>query len=209
MTRRPLLAWLPFAALALGACHDAGPLAPAADEVDPSFIQVMDAAVPDLAPEPGSEGTDRYVPTLARVIRRALPVVRERAGAEAADRLIAHARTLQQDVQAAREAQDQAALREAVRKLEGFQAGVGVRVFGVKLVRHVHGDAASRLLALADRIQAAEEAGADVDRQKAGAQLVRRHLAAAREAAGKDKPVAALVHASQALDLVIRIAASL
>lgn len=209
MTRRPLLAWLPLVALTLSACAGDGPMAPADDDVDPTSIEAMDAAVPDLAPEPGTAGTDRYVPTLGRVFRRALPVVRERAGAEAADGLVGHARTLQDGVRAAREAGDTAAVREAVRKLEGFQAGVGVRVFGVKLVRHLHGDAASRLLALADRLEAAEDGGLDVSRQKAGVQVARRHLAAARDAAAREKPVAALVHVSHALDLVVRIAASL
>lgn len=208
MLRRNPFAWLPILALTLSACGDAGPVAPA-DDFDIEGIGTLEAVLPELAPEAGTAGTERYVPTLGRIFLRALPVVREKAGPEAADRLVAQARSLQAAVKDARNAQDQAALEEAVRKLEGFQAGVGVRVFGVKLVRHVHGDAAAKLQKLAEQVKAAEDAGQDVTRQKAGAQVARRHLAAARDAAGKERPVVALLHAAHALDLVVRIAASL
>lgn len=208
MSRRNSFAWLPLLALSLAACADAGPVAPA-DDFDLEGTEPMEAVLPDLAPEAGTAGTERYVPTLGRVFLRAVPVVRERAGKDAADRLVTQVRTLHQAVKDAREAQDQAALEEAVRKLEGFQAGVGFRVFGVKLVRHVHGDAAGKLQKLSEQVKAAEDAGQDVTRQKAGAQMARRHLAAARDAAGKERPVVALLHAAHALDLVVRIAASL
>ena len=208
MSRRSSFTWLPLLALALAACSDGGPVAPDAD-LDLPGVEPLEAAVPDLAPDAGTAGTERYVPTLGRVFLRAVPVVRERAGKDAADRLVTQARTLHQAVKEARDAEDQAALGEAMRKLEGFQAGVGVRVFGVKLVRHVHGDAAAKLQKLGEQVKAAEEAGQDVTRQKAGAQLARRHLAAARDAAGKERPVVALIHAAHALDLVVRVAASL
>lgn len=208
MPRRHPLAWLPLLALSLTACGDTGPVAPA-DDFDVEGTEPLEAVLPDLAPDAGTAGTERYVPTLGRIFLRALPVVREMAGNDAADRLVAQARSLQAAVKDAREAQDQAALGEAVRKLEGFQAGIGVRVFGVKLVRHVHGDAAVKLQKLAEQVKAAEDAGQDVTRQKAGAQIARRHLAAARDAAGKERPVMALLHAAHALDLAVRIAASL
>lgn len=208
MSRRLSPTWIPVLALTLAACGDGGPTAPA-DDFDLPGTEPLMAVLPDLAPEAGTAGTERYVPTLGRIFLRALPVVREKAGDETADRLVAQARSLQGAVKDAREAGDQAAFDEALRKLEAFQAGVGIRVFGVQVVRHVHGQASTRLQALVEVVKAAEASGQDVARQKAGIQLARRQLAAARDALGKERPVVALVHAAHALDLAVRISASL
>lgn len=208
MSRRLRYAWIPLLALAVSACADGGPAAPA-EGFDLDGNEPLAAALPDLTPEAGSAGTDRYVPTLPRIFRRALRVVRERAGAEAAERLATEARAHREAVRVAREAGDTAAYHEAVRKLEGLQARVGVRVFGTDVVRHVHAEAGRRLRAVADQLQAAKDAGRDVSRLEAGAQRARRSLAAARDAAGQGRMGVALVHAAHALDLVIRIAAAL
>jgi len=207
MSRFNARTWLPLLAILLSACSDGSPTAPA-DDLGLPGDQAMATVLPDLTPEPGSEGTDRYVPTLERILIRAVRVIREKAGDGAAGKVVAEARSLHQAVRTAREAQNQQALEEALRKLEGFEARVGLRVFGAGVVRHVHADAAKRLDALAARIKAAADAGKDVTRAQQAAQTVRRHLAAARDAAGKQQMVAALVHAAHALDLVTRVAAA-
>jgi hypothetical protein len=198
--------WLPVLALTLTACSD-GPVAPAEDLGLPGDAPLA-AVMPDLAPEPGTAGTERYVPVLERILMRSIRVVREKHGEEAAGKVVAEARTLREAVRAAHEAQDTAALKAAVQKLEGFSAQIGLRVFGVSLVRHVHQDAAGKLEALTARLKAASDAGQDVGRWAAGARMVRQHLAAARDAAGMGRPVVALVQAAQALDLVTRITAA-
>ncbi len=207
MLSRSSLRWLPVAAILLAACSDGGPVA-ANDDLDLAGDAPLTGVLPDLAPEPGTAGTERYVPTLERILNRAVPVIKERQGEEAAQRVVAEARRLHAQVRAAREAGEEAAIQEAVRKLEGFSARVGLRVFGPQLVRRVHGDAAGKFEALRVRLKAAGEAGQDVSRQVAGAQQARRLLAASREAAERGEPVPALVHAAHALDLVIRIHAS-
>lgn len=208
MSLRRRSAWLPLIALAVSACSDGGPAAPSA-EFDLDGTEPLASVLPDLAPEAGTADTDRYVPTLGRVFGRALRVVHEKAGAEAAARLAAEAKALHEAVRAGREAGDEAAFAEAVRKLEGYQARVGVRVFGVDVARHVHGDAAKRLRALAEEVAKAKAAGKDVARFEAGAQLAGRNLAAAREAAQNGRPAVALIHAAHALDLVIRVSAAM
>jgi hypothetical protein len=204
MRRHASLSWLPVLALVLSACSENSAMAPE-DDLDLAGSEPMAAVLPDLAPEPGTVGTERYVPALERIFIRSARVVREKAGEEAAGKLVAEARALHEAVRAAREAKDGTALAEALRKLEGFEARVGLRTFGPTLVRHVHADAAKRLEALVVRIRAAADAGKDVSRAEAGARQVRRDLAAARDAAGNDRLVPALVLAAHALDLVTRI----
>ena len=199
--------WLPVLAVALTACSDNGPAAPA-EESDLSGDAPLAAALPDLAPEPGTAGTERYVPVLERILLRSIRVVRDKSGEAAAGRVTAEARALRAAVQAAHEAQDTAALQAAVQKLEGFSAQIGLRVFGVGLVRQVHQDAAGKLEALSARLKAASDAGRDVGRYAAGARSVRQQLAAARDAAGNGRSVGALVQAAHALDLVTRLRAA-
>ncbi len=201
------LRWLPVLAVALTACSESGPVSPVED-LDPSGDAPLAAALPDLAPEPGTAGTERYVPVLERILLRSIRVLRDKAGEEAAGKAVAEARALRAAVQAAHEAQDTAAFKAAVQKLEGFSARIGLRVFGVGLVRQVHQDAAGKLEALSARLKAASEAGQDVGRYAAGARLVRQQLAVARDAAGKGRPVVALVQSAHALDLVTRIGAA-
>ncbi len=208
MRRLTSFLWLPVAALVLSACAENGALAPE-DDFDLAGGDPLAAVLPDLAPEPGTVGTERYVPALERIFVRSVRVVREKAGDDAAGKLVAEARALHRAVGAAREAGDEAALAEALRKLEGFEARVGLRVFGPSLVRHVHGDAGTRLEALLVRIEAAADAGRDVTRLEAGVRQVRRDLAAARAAAGHGRPAVALVQAAHALDLVTRMNALL
>ncbi len=208
MQRASILRGVPLAALLLVACSDGGPLA-AGEEADLAVDGPLTAVLPDLAPEPGTVGTDRYVPTLERILHRAVGVVRERRGEEAAQRVVAEAQSLRGEIRAAREAGNQAAVQEGVKKLEGFSARVGLRVFGAGVVRHVHRDAAGKLDALVARLREAHAAGTDVSRPTSGAQQARRMLAAARTAAEKGQPAAALTRASHALDLVVRIGAAL
>jgi len=206
--RHRALFWLPAFALLVAACGEGGPVDPPED-ADLQEDAALSAVLPDLAPEPGTAGTDRYVPTLERVLTRALRVVREKQGDEAAARVLAEARSLARAVREAREAGDTAAVKDGVQRLEAFEARVGLRVFGVSLLRWVHQDAAGRLEALGARLKEASDAGRDVSRIADGAKLVRRYLAAAREAAGNERPVVALIHAAHALDLVIRLGAAL
>jgi len=208
MYQRRLLAWLPAFVLLFAACGDGGPVAPA-EEAGLSGDEPLSAILPDLAPEPGTAGTDRYVPTLERILRRAVRVVRVRRGDEAAGEIVSAARSLADSVLAARQAGDTAAVRDAVHGLQTFKARVGIRVFGISLVRYVHGDAAGRLVILRARLNEASDAGRDVGRIANGAKLVQRYLAAAREAAENGRPVVALVQAAHALDLVIRLNAAL
>jgi hypothetical protein len=208
MHRYASLFWLPVVALVLSACSENSAVAPE-DDFDLAGSEPLATVLPELAPEPGTAGTERYVPVLGRIFVRSLRVVREKVGDEAAGKLAAEARSLHQTARAAREAGDETALAEALRKLEGFEARVGLHAFGPGLVRHVHADAAKRLEALLGRIEAAGTAGQDVSRAGARARQVRRDLAAAREAAGNDRLVVALVHAAHALDLVTRIDALL
>lgn len=202
------LSWLPFIALLLTACSDGSPTTPA-DEAGLPGDEPMVAVLPDLAPEPGTEGTERYVPALERVLARSVRVIREKVGDEAAGKVVAEARALHEAVRAARQAADQEALEEALGRLEGFEARVGLRVFGPELVRAVHADAARRLEAVAARIKAAAAAGRDVARAEQAAARVRRGLAAARDAATNGRPVVALVHAAHALDLVTALGAAI
>jgi hypothetical protein len=206
MPRLTRFSWLPLAALILSSCAEHGVLAPEPD-FDLEGGEPLAAVLPDLAPEPGTAGTERYVPVLERIFLRSLRVVREGAGEEAAGKLASEARALHQAVRTARDAGDETAVAEAVQKLEGFEARVGLRAFGPGLVRYVHADAAERLEALLVRVRAATDAGRDMTRAQTGARLVHRDLVAAREAAGNGRPVVALVHAAHALDLVIRITA--
>lgn len=208
MYQRRLLAWLPAFVLLFAACGDGGPVAPA-EEAGLSGDEPLSAVLPDLAPEPGTAGTDRYVPTLERILRRSVGVIQEKQGGETAGKVVAEARSLTQAVREAREAGDTAAVTAGLRQLESFEARVGLRVFGVSLLRRVHNDAASRLDALRVRLDEASGAGRDVRRIENGAALVWRHLSAAREAAGYGRFVAALVQTAQALDLVIRLDAAL
>jgi len=190
------------------ACSDGGPTTLADEDAFEGEAPLV-SVLPDLAPEPGTAGTDRYVPTLERILRRGIGVIRERRGEDAAEQVAAEARELRAAIQVAREAGDVAAAQEAVKKLEGFSARIGLRVFGVGLVRHVHGDAAAKLQALRPRLKEAADAGRDVSRFVAGAQQAKRMLDAAKAAAQKGQPLGALIHAAHALDLVTRIHAAL
>ncbi len=208
MCHRRVVAWLPAVVLLLAACADGGPSAPA-DDADLSGDGPLSTVLPDLAPEAGTAGTDRYVPTLERVLRRSVRVIRGERGDEAAGRVVAEARSLVQGVRDARGAGDAEAVTAAVRRLEVFEARVGLRVFGTRLLRHVHDEAVRRLGAVRVSLEQAAAAGRDVSRPESGAKLVRRRLAAAREAANNERPVVALAHAAHALDLVIRVDAAL
>ena len=205
--RRPL-PWLSAVALLAAACADSGPAAPTRS-ADLSEDTPLSAVLPDLAPEPGTAGTDRYVPALERILRRAVRVVGEKQGNEVAGKVVAEARALADSVRLAKQAGDTSAVKESMQRLEAFEARIGLRVFGVGLLWHVYRDAAGRLETLPARLNEASEAGRNVDRLAQGARLVRRLLAAAREEAANGRPVAALVHAGDALDLVIWVDAAL
>lgn len=213
MIRRSSVRWLPalavaFLATTLSSCGDGGPTDPV-DALDIPEDQPLAAVMPDLAAEPGTAGTERYVPTLQRILRHAVGVIKEKRGEEAAAKVVAEAQRLQAEARAAKEAGDEAAFKEAVRKMEGFAARVGLRVFGPRLARHVAGDAAGKLQDLMPRLRAAAEAGQDVSRLVKGAQAAQKSLAAAREAWAADKPVVGLVLAARALDLATKVGALL
>jgi hypothetical protein len=208
MCHRRLPTWLPTLALVLAACADGGPVAPVED-AGLSEDGPLSAVLPDLAPDSGTAGTDRYVPTLERVLRRSVRVIQDKRGEAAAGKVVAEARSLAQAVREARQAGDTAAVTAGVRELEAFEARVGLRVFGVKLLRYVHNDASNRLDALRVRLTAASDAGRDVRRLENGALQAWRYLAGAREAAGYGRFAAAMVGAAHALDVVVRLDAAL
>jgi len=187
------------------ACSDPTTTEPAAVEEETPLTDVM----PDLAPEAGTEGTDRYVPVLQRIARRAINQIREKRGDEAAGKVIAAVRELQSEISAAREADDAGALEAARRKLEAYSARLGLRVFGPRLARHVAASASKKLAAVVEELRAAQEAGQDVTRLAQGARRAHQHLSAAREAWRSERHVAALVHAAHALDLATAIDAAL
>lgn len=213
MNRRFPHRWLPLFAVALAAalassCGDGGPTDPA-DALDLGEDQPLATVMPDLEPQAGTAGTERYVPTLQRVLHRAVGVIKEKRGDKAAETVVAEAQRLREEIRAAKEAGDKAAFLEASRKLDGFAARVGLRVFGPPLARHVAKDATQRLEELMPRLRAANEAGQDVGRLAKGAQSARKSLAAAKAAWDDQKPAAALVQAAQALDLITKISAVL
>jgi hypothetical protein len=213
MIRRPPHRRLPLFAITLAAtvaacCGEAGPTDPG-HALDLPEDQPLATVMPDLEPEAGTAGTERYVPTLQRVLHRAVGVMREKRGEEAAAAVVAEAQRLQADIRAAKEAGDKAAYKEAAGKLEVFAARVGLRVFGVPLARHVAGSATRTLQDLMPRLRAAAEAGQDVSRLVNGAQGARTSLAAAKEAWENEKPVRALVLAASALDTATKIGALL
>jgi len=208
MLPTPILRWFPLAALVFVACTDGGPVG-LVDEGAFEGEQALTSVQPDLAPDPGTVGTGRYVPVLERILRRATGVIRERQGDEAAQRVVAEAQSLREAVRIARQAGDEVGVQGAVRKLETLEARVGLRVFGVGLIRHVHQEATGELQTLRVCLREAASAGQDVSRLADGAQHAKRLLDAARTAAGKNQSAAALIHAAHALDLVTRIGAAL
>ncbi len=112
---------------------------------------------------------------------------------------------MQGEIKAALERGDEEAARRGMMRLDHLAAMVTVRVFGPPVVGHVlqHGSQAFR--ALLQKIQAAEAAGHDVEGARKAAAVVAQHLGAARAAAEKGEPVAALVHGARALDLLARL----
>jgi len=214
MIRRPLLRRLPHLTIALiaalaASCGEAGPIGPAdaVNALDLDQGQPLAAVMPDLAPETGTAGTERYVPTLQRVLRRAVGIIKEKVGKEAAANVVAEAQRLRAEVRTAKEAGDKAAFKQAAAAEERFAARVGLRVFGPSLARHVAKDAAQQLQDLMPRLRSAAEAGQDVGRLVKAAQGARKSLAAAREAWENDKPVAGLVLAARALDVATKVGA--
>lgn len=206
MARR--ITWLPVLALVLAACGEGAPT----DPVDSAAVdegQPLAATLPDLAPEAGTAGTDRYVPTLERVLRHAVRVVKEKRGEEAAGKIVDGAQAIRAELRAAREAGDREAFAAARRKLEAYSARVGLRVFGERLPRRVAADAGDRLKAVTEALRAAHDAGEDVSRYVAAVRNAQRHMAAAREAWEGGRPVPALVHAATALDMAHRLQAAL
>lgn len=208
MSRHSLRLFALILAAAVAACSEAGPLDPV-DALDLPEDQPIATVLPDLAPEAGTAGTERYVPTLERVLRRSVAVVKEKRGEEAALKVVDQAKALHAELRAAREAGDADAAKAALRKLEGFSAQVGLRVFGPRLARHVAGDAAQALQALAAKVREAHGAGVDVSRPAAALRAANQHLKAAREAWEAERYVPALVHAASALDLAHKVGAAL
>lgn len=211
MRRRASISWLPvlavaFLAAGVSSCGDGGPVDPADAGAFPDD-QPLATVLPDLAPEPGTSATDRYVPTLHRVMRRAVAVIKEKRGDDAAATVIEEARRLQAEVQAAKEAGDRAAFNSAAGKLDAFAARVGLRVFGPRLAAHVASDAAGQLRELIPRLEAAAAAGQDVGRLVTGARGAQKTLATARDAWDNERWVPALVLAARALDVVTKISA--
>lgn len=190
----------------LAACSEAAPTDPLAPTGDEDPLTVV---MPDLVPEAGTAGTDRYVPVLQRILHRSVAQIREKLGDEAAGKVVAQAQTLREQLVAAREGGDAAAVREAQAQLDHFAARVGLRVFGPRLLRHVAQDASGKLTTLQTRLDEAVAAGRDVSRIAQGAQAAGRELVASRDAAEAGRLVQALVLAARALDLVTRLHAAL
>ncbi len=190
---------LAAAALLLAAC---GTPATSPEVTDDAPLTTI---MPDLAVEAGTAGTERYVPVLHRLLGHAVHHVARAHGKEAAEKILTEVKQVQGEIKAALERGDEEAARRGMMRLDHLAAMVTVRVFGPPVVGHVlqHGSQAFR--ALLQKIQAAEAAGHDVEGARKAAAVVAQHLGAARAAAEKGEPVAALVHGARALDLLARL----
>ena len=163
----------------------------------------------DLVPAAGTAGTDRYVPLLERVLHRAVTVVRESRGDDAATRIVTEYRRLRREVVAARETEDQELIREKVSQLESFSGRVALRVFDTPVARRVLRYATAELESLGSRLRSASGAGQDVSRLADGARRASRYIRAAQTAAANGRPLAVLLHAAHAADLLARLQAAL
>ena len=183
-----------------GACSDSTTTGPAPSPSETSLELVLAAS---------TAGTERYVPLLERVLRSAVAVVRESRGDEPATRIVTEYRRLQQEVAAARETGDQELIREKVNQLESFSGRVSLRVFDTPVERRVLRYATAELESLRDKLRSATAAGQDVSRLVDGARRASRYIEAARTAAANGQPLAVLLHAAHAADLLARIQAAL
>lgn len=144
---------------------------------------------------------ERYVPLLHRLFGEAVRKVETERGAEAARQLAAEHLRLSRAAGEARAAGDTATARRLAQEAQGVAARVVARVFPGAAER-VLGLVGTQLEKLTARIAAAEAEGRDVARAKELAQRVRRLAAAARAELGSERAVAALLHATQAADLL-------
>ena len=95
----------------LAACSEAAPTDPLAPTGDEDPLTVV---MPDLVPEAGTAGTDRYVPVLQRILHRSVAQIREKLGDEA----VAAGRDVSRIAQGA-----QTAGRELVASRDAAEAG--------------------------------------------------------------------------------------
>jgi hypothetical protein len=110
---------------------------------------------------------------------------------------------------AAREAHaagDTETARRLMQDAQAAAARVVTRVFGPPAVERVISHVGTGLEKLNARIAAAEAQGRDVTRAKEVAQKAQRLYAAARAEARSDRMLAALIHATQAADLLASMA---
>jgi hypothetical protein len=195
-------AWLLALPLAW-ACSDPVSSDPAdSDEI--ALTEVM----PDLSPEPGTVGTERYVPALERMFRRAVAVVREERGDDKAQELVDGFRRRLASLQDARLSGDAELVRRAKQELDSFAAGIVLRVFGRPVLRHAIGHATTALDDLAADLRTASAAGTDISALTRPTRQTFALLDEARQAAGADEYIRALVLAATVLDRVARISAA-
>lgn len=201
MHQLPVTSRLLLLGLLAGAC--AGPSA--TGPADEQSSQTM----PELAVEPGTAGTDRYVPILHRVFGQAVHRVARAQGEEQAKRLTAEARRRQQEVREALDAGDRELAQTRAAELDRFLASVSIRLFGPRVAGHVLAHARRAFHGFATRLEEAKLAGRDVTRLEQGFRAAGRHLEAARAAAGNENPIGALLHAARGADLLAHLHAAL
>ena len=136
-------------------------------------------------------------------------VLRERGEADTATRIVTEYRRLRLEVAAARETGDQESIREKVNQLESFSGRVALRIFGTSVPRRVLRHATAELESLKSRLRTASADGQDVSRLADGARRASRYIGAAQTAAAEGRPLAVLLHAAHAADLLARLKAAL
>ena len=188
------------AVVASGACSDV-----ATTELAPSLSETS----LDLLPPAGAAETEGYIPLLERILRRAVVVVQESGEDDAATRIVTEYRRLHLEVAAAQETGDQESIRERVSQLESFSGRIALRIFGTSVARRVLRYATEELESLSARLRTANAGGQDVSRLADGARRASRYIGAAEAAAAEGRPLAVLLHAAHAADLLARIQSAL
>jgi hypothetical protein len=172
-------------------------------ELEPELHGLLDEA---LDPEQGASEPD--LPTLAQLFRRSLVHITHYAGRDAARQVLEEIVALREDARSLMDAGDREAARGKLEELRRAMAAVVVRSFGAPAVRRVLYVVARELHDWRERIQAAEEAGHSMDREKRVLRQVSSLSRDARDALDQSDPVTALDYATRASEWLLRLHAS-
>lgn len=166
------------------------------------------APLPDLSafanetPDPTNTNAPPPAPLLHRLAGMAIGVVRERHGPEPADQMMQALRARHEALRAAVEAGNLEAAREARAAVDQLSARIVLHVFGPPIVARVMHAVATQIERVTRVVNEAEANGRDV----AGPRRVLAHVTAllqgARAAAEAGNPMAALLRAAHASDVI-------